>query len=197
MACPWGRSVVILISDSLSATVITVSYVISWEIRPCYNGTWLYYTLSIYLCQTCHDIKRTTKERKQHFCLKLWSYRWALGCLFLFFVFRKGTARYRECTVLHFITLSCVILTKMLLVSYIYIRIFSIGNKAIPGSDKYEVISSSRQERNTSKLEQHSSYEILSVIQIFHVIYYKHNLLWKIFPQSFFHMMMSCNRNNL
>ena len=35
-------SVVIVISDSLSATVIAVSYVISWKIKPRYNGTWRY-----------------------------------------------------------------------------------------------------------------------------------------------------------
>ena len=38
----YGVSVEILISDSLSATIFAVSYVISWEIRPRYNGTWLY-----------------------------------------------------------------------------------------------------------------------------------------------------------
>ena len=35
----YGVSVVILKSDSLSATVITVPYVISWWIGPRYNGT--------------------------------------------------------------------------------------------------------------------------------------------------------------
>ena len=38
----YGVSIVILISDSLSATVIAVSYVILWEIRPCYNGSLLF-----------------------------------------------------------------------------------------------------------------------------------------------------------
>ena len=32
-----------VISDSLSASVIAVSYVLSWHIRPCYNSTWLYF----------------------------------------------------------------------------------------------------------------------------------------------------------
>ena len=41
-ARPWV-SVVIIISDSLSATVIAVSYVISWNIRPRYNATRLYF----------------------------------------------------------------------------------------------------------------------------------------------------------
>ena len=62
IARPWGRhieknlvngkrefritshlsSVVIVISDSLSATAIAVSCIIPWWIRPSYNGTWLY-----------------------------------------------------------------------------------------------------------------------------------------------------------
>ena len=41
----YGVSVAILISDSLSATDITV-YVISWWIRPRYNSTWLYFFFS-------------------------------------------------------------------------------------------------------------------------------------------------------
>ena len=42
----YGVSLVILISYSLSTTVITVLYVISWYIRPHYNGTWLHSDLS-------------------------------------------------------------------------------------------------------------------------------------------------------
>ena len=44
----YGVSDVILIFDSLSATAIAVSCVISWQIRPPYNGTWLY-MLALYL----------------------------------------------------------------------------------------------------------------------------------------------------
>ena len=45
MRVSYGVSVVILKSDSLSATIIAVPYVILWQIRPCFNGTWLYLTL--------------------------------------------------------------------------------------------------------------------------------------------------------
>ena len=41
MRARYGVSVVILISNSHSATVIAVPYVISWKIGPLYNGTWL------------------------------------------------------------------------------------------------------------------------------------------------------------
>ena len=43
MRARYGVSVVILKSNSHSATVIAVPYVISWKIGPRYNGTWLYY----------------------------------------------------------------------------------------------------------------------------------------------------------
>ena len=43
----YGVSVVILKSDSMSATVIALLYVISWVITPHYNGTWLYFGIVI------------------------------------------------------------------------------------------------------------------------------------------------------
>ena len=45
MTANYGVSVVILIYESLSATVITVSYVTWWYIRPDFNCTWLYMEL--------------------------------------------------------------------------------------------------------------------------------------------------------
>ena len=52
MRARYGVSLVIQLSDSLSATVIAVSCVIWWWIRPCYNSTWLY---SIQYCEISHQ----------------------------------------------------------------------------------------------------------------------------------------------
>ena len=73
IARPW-RSVVILKSNSHSATVIAVPYVISWRIGPPYNGTRLY-NIYIYiyiddLAQDCSNPGAWAMEFLQS-CTKL------------------------------------------------------------------------------------------------------------------------------
>ena len=61
MRARYVVSVVVIIFDAFSAIVITVMYVILWETRPRYNGTWRYMVQDQVECRTTEKYRIAKK----------------------------------------------------------------------------------------------------------------------------------------